>query len=148
MIDFQVTDEQKALIDTARRFTREQIVRAVAANDLLGGYAVDFCRLGAQLFGGRIGVEPQIIRHRARQRVDHAWRWRIGVFVRVELDVASVLRLFARCIPLHGPDRRTHGKVFLAHGNGQISNFFEVEQGKTRRFVAWREGTKGPIRSD
>jgi acyl-CoA dehydrogenase len=33
MIDFQVTEEQKALIDTARRFTREQIIPIAAECD-------------------------------------------------------------------------------------------------------------------
>src|SRR5262245_19697318 len=33
MINFQVTEEQKALIDTARRFTREQIIQIAAERD-------------------------------------------------------------------------------------------------------------------
>jgi acyl-CoA dehydrogenase len=41
MIDFQVTDEQKALIDTARRFTREQIIPIAAECDRDAKFPMD-----------------------------------------------------------------------------------------------------------
>ena len=33
MIDFQLTEEQRALIDTARRFTKERIIPVAAEGD-------------------------------------------------------------------------------------------------------------------
>jgi acyl-CoA dehydrogenase len=41
MIDFQVTEEQKALIDTARRFTREQIIPIAAECDRDAKFPMD-----------------------------------------------------------------------------------------------------------
>jgi acyl-CoA dehydrogenase len=41
MIDFQVTDEQKALIETARRFTREQIIPIAAECDRDSKFPMD-----------------------------------------------------------------------------------------------------------
>jgi acyl-CoA dehydrogenase len=41
MIDFQVTDEQKALIETARRFTREQIIPIAAECDRDAKFPMD-----------------------------------------------------------------------------------------------------------
>src|ERR1044071_9917546 len=41
MIDFQVTEEQKALIDMARRFTREQIIPIAAECDRDAKFPMD-----------------------------------------------------------------------------------------------------------
>ncbi|HMJ55962.1 MAG TPA: acyl-CoA dehydrogenase family protein [Polyangiaceae bacterium] len=49
MIDFQVTDEQKALIDTARRFTREQIIPIAAECDRDAKFPMDVFKLAWEI---------------------------------------------------------------------------------------------------
>ncbi len=73
---------------------RQNLVRAVANEHLLGRDVAAGRNRLAQACGVRIGIEAQPFRGRGDRR-QHVRRGRIGVLVGIELDDAVLLRLLA-----------------------------------------------------
>jgi len=59
---------------------------------------MELCQLRAQPFRGGIGVQPQPLVGTRTNCPQDCGGWRVGIFVRVELDQSLDLRLFARDI--------------------------------------------------
>ena len=84
---------------------REEIVAAVAAQDPVGVDAEDLGRLLAKPGGhwvGILGEGPP--GEERRHRASHLWRRSVGVFIGVELDPLSPLRLLPRHVAGEGGD--------------------------------------------
>ena len=66
-----------------------------ADDNVLGGAPMELRKSLAQGVGGGVGIEPQPAIHGGANGPKHAWRWRVGVFIRVELDQPLDFRLLA-----------------------------------------------------
>ncbi len=104
--------QQLALTDKRTRDNRQDVVTAVTAQDPIW---IDSQHIGGHHFergGNRVGIDPQSLPGRLLNRPHGGRRRRVGILVRVELDVFPRRRLFTGNVTIH---RRNLGSS-ITHG--------------------------------
>jgi hypothetical protein len=88
------------------RRQREQLVRAIADDDILRPAAMKFRELFAKQLCRGIGIKPQPPIHRLLDRSKNLGRWGERILIGVELDEALDLWLLARNVRMQVANQR------------------------------------------
>ena len=101
----------------------QNIVRAITNHNAIGRMSKPLPNCLTQAPTGRVGIQSQTL-----DLGSHRWRyfgrWRVGIFVGVELDPAAALRLLTGHVGTQGTDVRTHPLHHSSECRGSIQGIF------------------------